>query len=158
MRCTVGKALAAVLALAIVFASTPAWSENVAEVRTGTPAPFDGVLIDLPVAEKVVEDARDARSLREVNALLAKQVEEMRAATRLLELALAKAEAREELRREMDGRVDLVLAESRRTLEDTRALVVFYERQMERMERRMLVTQILGVLGPLGLAAAFFLR
>jgi hypothetical protein len=157
MRCTAGRAFVASLAL-VFLAAAPAWSENVAELRTGTPAPFDGLLIDLPVAERVVEDARDARSLREVNALLTKQVEEMRAANRLLELALAKADAREELRKEMDARVDFVLAESRKTLQDTRELIVFYEKQMERLERRMLVTQILGVLGPIGMGVAFFLH
>ena len=101
---------------------------------------------------------RDAQALKDERDLLKAEVSNLKDALHAQEIALAKAEAREEIRKEMDARIDVVLAENRKTLEDTRALLALYDKQMERMERRMLITQILGVLGPIGLGVAFFLR
>jgi len=165
---SVSKAVA--VALALVLAPTAAWAQGPkpllrgeagygTEVLTkGTPAPYDGLLLNLPAATQAVEDTRDAQALKAEVELLKAQIANLKDAARAQEIALAKAEAREEMRKEMDARIDLVLAENRKTLEDTRALLALYDKQMERMERRMLVTQILGVLGPIGIGIAFFLH
>ncbi len=153
------RVVAGLLALGILLSSVlPARAEEPAELQRGDPAPYDGALLDLQTAQRVVEDVRDARALARENDLLKQQLDEMRATVRAQEIALAKAEAREELRKEMDARFDQVLGDTRRTLEDTRALIALYEKQMERLERRMLITQILGVLGPLGLGIAFVMH
>ncbi len=153
------RVVAGLLALGILLSSVlPARAEEPAALQRGDPAPYDGALLDLQTAQRVVEDVRDARALARENDLLKQQLDEMRATVRAQEIALAKAEAREELRKEMDARFDQVLGDTRRTLEDTRALIALYEKQMERLERRMLITQILGVLGPLGLGIAFVMH
>jgi hypothetical protein len=152
-RAVVGL-LAVIVAVGLAL---PAWGEEPVELTRGTPAPYDGTLLDLQTVKKVVEDVRDARALARENDLLKQQLKEMQATVRAQEIALAKAEAREEIRKEMDARFDQVLGETRRTLEDTRALIALYEKQMERLERRMLVTQILGVLGPLGMGIAILM-
>lgn len=155
-----------VFALGLLYAIVmPLAAEaEVVKLRKGQPAPYDGVLFDESATIRADVTATDLAYADAIIAALRKQVEgkdaeieklrgtvaELLAANRLLEMAKARADGREEVRREMDDR-------HRADIATMKEMLAGANKRIETLESRMFWERVLSVLGPIGLLIGYAL-
>lgn len=158
---------AAVLVVALVGAAAVPARGEIYGLGKGDPAPADGILFDETAVRRVVEELRDGRTaaakaetleaenraLREQIASLQREIAERAEEARKREIALAIAEDRQKRMEEYERRVAATLERADRAIGQYEKLVDRLSQRVESLERRMFWTQILGVLGPIGVAA-----
>lgn len=152
-----GISLAVLLLLA---AAGPAWSESYA-LTAGQAAPVDGVLVDVPAGERLVEELRDGRAaLAKVETLtaanaalqaqldsLTREVAALREEAAARERALALSEERAKAWSDHEARLLSVLARSDKALERYEQLTERLDKRVRELERESFWKSLLAPLG-----------